>query len=167
MQRRDFFKNLTQSIQKKDKEETLVRPPYFKNGEDFARCIECEGLCAKSCETEIIKIAEDKTPYLDFFSNGCTFCDECANVCPKDILKLEYKERVNIDVVIDPKKCMSWAKTICFSCKEPCLENAIEFTGMFYPEIKQEQCTGCGFCIGYCPSEAIIVYPKKEEDGNV
>jgi len=82
-------------------------------------------------------------------------------------LKLEHKGAVNVDVQIDPKKCMSWSKTICFSCKEPCLENAIEFAGMFYPEIKPELCTGCGFCIGYCPSEAIILYPKKRGEDAV
>ena len=162
MQRRDFFTSLTQSTN--EKKQVLPRPPYFKEEESFTKCVECAGLCADICETKIIRIAEDKSPYLDFSKNGCTFCDECAKVCPEDVLKLEYKDVINVEIHIDPKKCMSWSKSICFSCKDPCLENAIEFAGMFYPEIVAERCTSCGFCIKYCPTEAIIVQPKKREE---
>jgi formate hydrogenlyase subunit 6/NADH:ubiquinone oxidoreductase subunit I len=35
---------------------------------------------------------------------------------------------------------------------------------MFRPEIDLNRCTACGFCIKYCPTEAIsIVFDKKEE----
>ena len=163
MQRRDFFKNLTQSIQSPKKETVQARPPYFESEDDFAKCVECAGLCVDSCETDIVKIGADRTPYLDFSQNGCTFCDECAKVCPEGVLRLECKRSVDVAVVIDPKKCMSWSKTICFSCKEPCLENAIEFAGMFYPEIVSSRCTSCGFCIGCCPTDAIMIYPKSGE----
>lgn len=162
MERRNFFKNLTQSTNAKKR--VLPRPPYFESEKDFSRCVECAGLCADVCETKIIKIESDKTPYLDFSQNGCTFCDECAKVCPEDVLKLDFKDFVNVEIVIDPKKCMSWSKNICFSCKDPCLENAIEFAGMFYPEIIADKCTSCGFCIKYCPTEAIILQPKKREE---
>ena len=166
MERRDFFKNLTQSIQApaEEKRKVLPRPPYFEKEEDFDKCMECAGLCADSCETHIIRIFEDGTPYLDFSQNGCTFCDECAKVCPENVLKMEFKNSVNVTIEIDPKKCMSWSKTICFSCKEPCMENAIEFTGMFYPEIVAERCTSCGYCIGCCPVDAIMIYPKTGEN---
>ncbi len=167
MERRDFFKNLTQSIQMSKKKEVVARPPYFSNTEDFAKCMECAGLCADKCETHIIKIAEDKTPYLDFSISGCTFCDECANVCPEGVLQLEYKSDIDVEVYIDPKKCMSWSKNICFSCKDPCLDNAIEFSGMFYPEIVTDRCTSCGFCIKYCPTEAIIIKEKVKENDDV
>ena len=162
MERRNFFKNLTQSIQSSKKQSVVVRPPYFEVDEDFAKCIECAGLCVDVCETHIIKIADDKTPFLDFSVSGCTFCDECAKVCPEDVLKLEYKDFIDVEVFIDPKKCMSWSKNICFSCKDPCLDSAIEFSGMFYPEIVADRCTSCGFCIKYCPTEAIIIKPKKK-----
>ena len=164
MERRNFFKNLTQSIQPKKDEAIVIRPPYFEKEEDFSRCVECAGLCAEVCETEIIKIATDKTPYLDFSQNGCTFCDECALKCPEDVLSLQFKSDIAVDIVIDPKRCMSWSKSICFSCKDPCLENAIVFAGMFYPEIDTQKCTSCGFCIKYCPTEAIIIQRKEVED---
>ena len=164
MQRRDFFKNLTQSIHPSKQKTVVVRPPYFENEEDFVKCVECAGLCADVCETKIIKIGEDKSPRLDFSSNGCTFCDECAKVCPEGVLALEYKDIIDVEVFIDPKRCMSWTKNICFSCKDPCLDNAIEFSGMFYPEIVSDRCTSCGFCIKYCPTEAIIIKAKRKDE---
>ena len=164
MKRRNFFKSLTQSIQPSKKETVTPRPPYFESEEVFLQCIECVGLCVDACETHIIKIAKDKTPYLDFSVAGCTFCDECAKICPEDILKLEYKDHIKVTVEIDPKRCMSWSKSICFSCKDPCLDNAIEFAGMFYPEIDTQKCTSCGFCVKYCPTEAIIIKNKEVEN---
>ena len=163
MQRRDFFKNLTQSIQPKQ-ENMLIRPPYYHDENDFKKCMECAGLCADVCETNVIIITEDKTPRLDFSQNGCTFCDECAQECPEGVLQLQFRSDVAVDIIIDPKKCMSWSKSICFSCKDPCLDNAIEFAGMFYPEIDAQKCTACGFCIKYCPTEAIIIKKKEVED---
>jgi len=162
MQRRNFFKNLTQSFNNKPKQ-ILIRPPYFNNEEDFSRCIECEGICAQKCEEGIITLLEDKTPVLDFEQSGCTFCDVCALECPEDVLHVKYKNNIDITIEIDKLKCMSWSKNICFSCKDPCLDNAIEFTGMFYPEIIADRCTSCGFCIKYCPTEAIIIKPKIKE----
>jgi ferredoxin-type protein NapF len=53
---------------------------------------------------------------------------------------------------------------ICFSCKEPCIDDAILFNGMFNPVIDMDKCTGCGFCLGRCPTLAIdfTVIPLKE-----
>ncbi len=159
MQRRNFFKNLTQSFSK-EQEQILVRPPYFNDEKDFYKCVECDGICAQKCEEDIITILDDKTPVLSFKQSGCTFCDICAKECPEGVLKVEWKKNIDIVIEIDKLKCMSWSKNICFSCKDPCFDNAIEFTGMFYPEIIAEKCTSCGFCIKYCPTEAIIIKQK-------
>jgi ferredoxin-type protein NapF len=45
---------------------------------------------------------------------------------------------------------------MCFSCKDPCLDDAIDFIAMFRPEINSN-CTSCGFCIKYCPVDAIEI----------
>ncbi len=166
MQRRSFFKNLTASI-KKDLPKLTIRPPYFNDERDFEKCLECEGICAQKCEEGIIFIQNDKTPALSFEKSGCTFCDICAEECPEGVLKPKYMDHIDIVVEIDKIKCMSWSKNICFSCKDPCLDNAIEFAGMFYPEIVEDKCTGCGFCIKYCPTEAIIIKPKMKESVDV
>lgn len=46
---------------------------------------------------------------------------------------------------------------MCFSCKDPCLDDAIEFLGMFRPEIVTDKCTSCGFCLRACPTSAIEI----------
>ncbi|RXJ99193.1 ferredoxin [Arcobacter sp. CECT 8986] len=154
MKRRDFFSSLKSS---KKEEENIIRPPYFKEESLFKdACFECEGLCAKACEEEIIFIKEDKTPKLDFSSSGCTYCDECANSCPNEVLDIEYKKNIDVNISIDILKCLSWNQTMCFSCKDPCLDDAIDFLAMFRPEINSN-CTSCGFCIKYCPVEAIKI----------
>jgi len=164
MERRELFSSLTSSFTKQSdsKEESkrkLLRPPYFKEESDFLKnCINCDGKCSNFCEEHIIKIAQDKTPYLDFSNSGCTYCDECANACDEyDVLNIENKKLINAAISINIVKCLSWNQTMCFSCKDPCLDDAIEFLGMFRPEIISDKCTSCGFCIKSCPTNAIEI----------
>lgn len=157
MDRRELFGSLFSS-KEKEKKESVIRPPYFIDEDSFLKeCIECDGICSTFCEENIIVIQEDKTPKLDFSESGCTYCDECAKACPSDVLKVEYKKNIPQKIEIDILKCMSWHDSMCFSCKDPCLEDAIEFLGMFRPSIVDDKCTSCGFCISRCPTQAIII----------
>ena len=88
-------------------------------------------------------------------TNGCTYCGDCASVCKSGVLSLEDKKNISVWVDINKSNCMSWSGVMCFSCKDPCLEDAIEFKAMFMPSIDKDKCTSCGFCIGRCPSNAI------------
>jgi ferredoxin-type protein NapF len=108
------------------------------------------------CQEQIIVIGEDKTPKLVFGTRGCTYCDECAIACPSDVLLVENRRHIEAKVVINKEKCLSWQGVMCFSCKDPCLENAIDFKAMFMPEIN-DKCTNCGFCTGRCPADAIDI----------
>ncbi len=161
MERRELFSFLSSSVkevvrEKKD-EPVILRPPYYKDVDAFAtECQNCEGECASLCQEQIIVIAEDKTPRLDLSSRGCTYCDECAIACPNDVLLLEYKSLIHAKITINESKCLSWRGVMCFSCKDPCLEDAIDFKAMFMPKIN-EKCTNCGFCIGRCPADAIDI----------
>ena len=164
MERRELFNSLTSSFRPSVKEEQEVkkrsiRPPYYNQLEDFDECIECENKpCSVACEESIILIQEDGTPSLDLTTpTGCTFCDECAKVCELDILQIDKKRNIDAIIEIDILKCLSWSQTMCFSCKEPCIDNAIEFLGMFRPTIDQNKCTACGFCISRCPTNAITI----------
>lgn len=177
--------------EREEKKELVVRPPYWDNGlfdkASDCICIECEDkACSKFCEEDIIKIGDDGTPRLDFSISGCTFCEECAKACPHGVLSLDIvdidntednqnntsippvsntqnnQNKINITVEIDVLKCLSWQKTMCFACQEPCLDNAINFLGMFRPTIDSELCTSCGFCISRCPTDAIKLKEKKE-----
>jgi ferredoxin-type protein NapF len=161
MQKRELFSSLGSIFgnnASKEGETKIIRPPYFSDITLFdSECKECDGACANVCEENIIKIASDSTPYLDLQISGCTYCDECAVACERDVLKVEYKSNIDATISIDILSCLSWNSTMCFSCKDPCLDNAIDFLAMFRPSINQDRCTCCGFCIKYCPTGAIKV----------
>lgn len=157
MERRELFGSLASSLKKEKKQEEFVRPPYYSDLSLFHNeCNKCEGVCATACEEDIIFIASDKTPYLLFLKNGCTYCDKCAEACDFGVLTLEAKNRISATVTINKAKCLSWDHTMCFSCKDPCLDNAIDFKAMFMPTIN-DKCTACGFCISRCPTDAIEI----------
>ena len=154
--RRDLFTFL--SFSKDEKEREKIRPPYCDDISLFqSYCTECDlKPCVDICEQEIIRIDKDGVPYLVFDERGCTFCGECANVCKEEFLK-NSSPNMLAKVEIDILKCLSWNKTMCFSCKEPCLYDAINFIGMFRPMLDESKCTRCGYCIGVCPTQAITI----------
>ncbi|PHS34511.1 MAG: nitrate reductase [Sulfurovum sp.] len=138
----------------------VVRPPYGFNESLFqSECVMCESkACVTSCDEEIIVIQDDGTPMINFAKGGCTFCEECANACEANILSLENKQtsqKLNATFRISLEGCVAHHGVICFSCKEPCVDDAILFNGMFNPVIDMEKCTGCGFCLNRCPTQAI------------
>jgi len=166
MKRRELFSFLSSSVKHEEKQEKEInlRPPYYDDISAFdTECQNCEGKCATLCQEQIIIIKEDKTPILDFSKSGCTYCDECAKACEYNVLKIESKKQVDADIVIDQKKCLAWNATMCFSCKDPCLDDAIEFKAMFMPSIDMSKCSSCGFCISRCPTYAIEIKVKNED----
>jgi ferredoxin-type protein NapF len=78
-------------------------------------------------------------------------------------LTLENKKQIKASISISETTCLSWHGVMCFSCKDPCLEDAIDFKAMFMPSIDQDKCTACGFCISRCPSDAINILKVKDE----
>lgn len=158
MDRRELFSSLFSS-KVKEKKEIIIRPPYYKDEDSFSKeCLLCEDKpCITVCEENIIILNSDGTPKLSFRESGCTYCDECAIHCPKDVLDIENKQLIKATVEIDMLGCVSWKDTMCFSCKDPCLEDAIEFLGIYKPSINSQKCTSCGFCVSRCPTDAIIV----------
>ena len=173
--RRDFFRSFAKPLrQTREESPLLVRPPYGSSESLFqSKCPSCESkACVASCDEKIIFIAEDGTPTLTFKQNGCTFCDECANVCDSGVLSLENKETatwLNAVFKISLEACVAHHGVICHSCKEPCIDDAILFNGMFNPVIDEEKCTACGFCMSRCPTQAISyeVFALKKEENEI
>ncbi len=159
--RREFFNSF---IHRKG-EEVVIRPPYYKDISLFeSECLTCKGVCKEYCPEEIIVIQDDKLPKLDFGNGGCTYCDECAKACEFGVLEINNRRLINAKVTIDITKCLSWNKTMCFSCKDICLDDAVKFLALFRAEIDYEKCTNCGFCVSACPVRAISV--KGVVDGS-
>ncbi len=143
---------------KKEEKSNLVRPPYNKEKHLFGEiCLTCKDApCVKACEEEIIGLDEGNIPYLLFSKSGCTFCEECARACPHGVLHVENPAKIKAHFSIDVGGCLAWNSTICNSCADVCNEKAIEFFGMFRPQIAKDKCTSCGFCYGVCPTKAVI-----------
>ncbi len=151
--RRGFFSVISQLFQE---ENTHIRPPYAVMDETFETCKTCDAMCLKVCEEKIIKRDPKGLPYLDFSRNGCSDCHKCLEACTPNVLN-DSKRFIQAKAHISSLSCLSHHETICFSCKEPCLDNAIVFEGMFHPTIVSDKCTGCGYCVSVCPSTAITL----------
>ena len=164
MQRRSLFTLGGKLLQRESEEAPYqVRPPYGLNESAFQNeCSACESkACAASCEEQIIVIGGQGIPLLNFTKSGCTFCEACAEACAENgqsVLSLDHthtSERINARFAISTQSCVAHHGVICFSCKEPCIDDAILFNGMFNPVIDMDRCTGCGFCLQKCPTQAI------------
>jgi len=171
--RREFLHLFKKPVaQSREGSHHVVRPPYGQGESLFqSECTVCEDQrCVTGCEEGIILIGADRTPMLNFTQNGCTFCEACAKACDESghkALNLSYPgytTKVNAEFRIATEGCVAHHGVICFSCKEPCLEDAILFNGMFNPVIDMDLCTGCGFCLHRCPTKAISYFaiPMKE-----
>jgi len=160
--RRDFLHTFRKPLtQNKEGSPLMVRPPYGLNESLFqSECVACESkACVASCDEQIILIGGDGTPMLNFSKSGCTFCEDCAKACEPDVLNLKNVhtlEQLNAKFRISTEGCVAHHGVICFSCKEPCIDDAILFNGMFNPVIDMDRCTGCGFCLSRCPTHAIV-----------
>ena len=159
--RRNFLNIFKKSLEiSKEGSPLVVRPPYALTESLFqSECVTCESKsCVASCDEQIILIQADGTPRLDFTKRGCTFCEDCALACEADVLNIDNlhtSERINATFRISTEGCVAHHGVICFSCKEPCIDDAILFNGLFNPVIDMDRCTGCGFCLGRCPTQAI------------
>lgn len=170
-ERRHFFSSIASGASKKlsaiahkDDAELIIRPPYVKEEALFDQmCPSCQAPCRTVCQEEIIKLTQSQSPYLDFSKSGCTFCDACAVACEalhKDeavLLLSMASKKIETKIYIDQNSCMAWHHTMCFSCKEPCVDDAIHFEALFKPVIDTQVCTSCGFCVSVCPTHAIKV----------
>lgn len=151
--RRGFFGALG-SLFKENK--SPIRPPYASIAATFDECRICEGMCVSACEENIIRRDEKGIPYLDFKTSGCSDCTKCLDACTPNVLN-EPNQFIRGRAKITTMTCMAHHDTICFACKDPCMENAIVFQGMFNPIIISEKCTACGYCVSVCPNGAIEV----------
>lgn len=163
--RRGFFASIVSLATPKEKGEVPYHPllPGFVI-ENAYKCVTCtSSACKNVCEENIVVREETSAaPYLDFSRRGCTFCGECQSACEYDCFVEEPVKVIKAEIEIGILSCLAWNKTICRSCADVCNDKAIQFTGLWNPEIDSSACTACGFCIGVCPAYSISIHPLKE-----
>lgn len=138
----------------------VIRPPWVREGVEFTDvCTRCSA-CISACETKIINKGDGGFPEVSFKDNECTFCTQCATVCPETTLfDLNQPPWQHIAVIQD--NCLTFQGICCQSCKDACEPRAISFTLSVgkapRPTIDTNLCTGCGACVAPCPSLAISI----------
>lgn len=108
-------------------------------------------------------------PAFDPLRGECTFCGDCANACATKALDRQAI-RPPWDWVADvnDESCLARHGVVCASCQDGCGERAIRFQPALgtvpVPIIDTMRCTGCGACVGLCPTQAIALknMPRKE-----
>ncbi|MEZ8723310.1 ferredoxin-type protein NapF [Vibrio pomeroyi] len=137
-----------------------IRLPWIENLESFADgCTRC-GKCIENCETKIIIAGDGGFPTVDFSIDECTFCYQCADVCPEPIFKPKQGEPWQAKAQISDR-CLAQQNVECRSCGDMCEPMAIQFQlragSVALPKIKLDECSGCGACVAVCPTSAILV----------
>jgi 4Fe-4S ferredoxin len=117
-----------------------------------------------------------KKALVDVDSTKCTFCGECAVLCPTNALKVEVngEERIPVveaevfpvllkDITVDIGKC----DPLCaLSCEKECPTEAIKvgiekkgdiIEKILDVKVNKEKCIFCGRCVPSCPQTAIHV----------
>ncbi len=146
-----------------------IRPPWAVAESDafVNACGQC-GHCALACAEGIIQLDPAGLPTVSFKDHGCTFCGDCADVCPTGALdradgRAPWRLKASIKA-----NCLSFTGTDCRICGEHCEAQAIRFRplgqGRLLPEVDIGRCSGCGACQAVCPAKAIAVHAPNQKE---
>ncbi|UPQ89872.1 ferredoxin-type protein NapF [Vibrio sinaloensis] len=150
--RRWFSFNKNQSNQ--------LRLPWLDTAQSFTDiCTRC-GKCTDQCETKIIVNGDGGFPQVDFSLGECTFCYQCADVCPQPLfVSKQHSPWTALATIHD--SCLAKKNVECRSCGDMCEPMAIQFNlqvgKVAQPILENEACTGCGACVAACPTDSISV----------
>jgi ferredoxin-type protein NapF len=146
-------------------ERLAIRPPWAKTEARFIElCSRCDD-CINGCPQQIIRRGAGGYPQIDFRTGACTFCGDCVRACRHDALAFSSDPSqpawsLKIEIKSD---CLARNGVVCRSCAERCEERAIRFQlqigGRALPEVDAAACSGCGECVGICPSGSIQLRP--------
>ncbi len=145
--------------------ETPLRPPWAGDEGAFLDvCTSCLA-CVAACPAGVLVEGEGRHPVFDPRRGECTFCAACVEACAPHALdfgRAEQPWQLKAEI---GTACLAQRGVVCLSCRDVCGEAAIRFRpapGGARPDLDRERCTGCGACVGVCPTAAIVVAPAQE-----
>jgi ferredoxin-type protein NapF len=141
-----------------------VRPPGAIDEADFVNgCTTC-GDCISACPEGIIISGSGAYPEIDFRRGECTFCTECASACPESVIDASIRPLWLLNLRVEDR-CLAKNRVICQTCGDVCDQQAIRFRprlgAVAVPEIRHEDCNGCGACVSACPEYALLLDTKQ------
>lgn len=143
----------------------VLRPPWATAERLFtSRCTRCND-CVDACETHIVVRGDGGFPEVDFSRGECTFCRACVASCHPQAL--QRRDGPPWHILPEMKDaCLARRDVVCRSCGDVCEAGAIRFHprlgGASLPEVERTACTGCGACVGACPTQAISINRVEE-----
>jgi len=148
---------------------TVIRPPWALAEPEFLdACSRCND-CIERCPEQVLAPGSGGYPEFDPLRGECTFCGECASACSTKALDHQaIRPPWHWIADIDDDNCLAQRGVVCASCQDGCGERAIRFQlalgAVPTPIIDATRCTGCGACVGLCPTQAITLtnLPRKE-----
>jgi ferredoxin-type protein NapF len=141
---------------------TALRPPWAIEEAAFTdRCHGC-GDCIEACPVGLLAVGRGNLPIVDFAKGACTFCGACADACSK---RCFVRDRAGVRpwglTVRISAACIETRGVACRMCEAACDALAIRFRprvgGGSAVSIDQENCSGCGACLGACPAGALAI----------
>lgn len=136
-----------------------IRPPWSMSEAAFVDTCDRCGRCIEACGVHLIKAGSGGFPELDFTAGECTFCSDCVNHCPTGALASSYERAHWASDLTISEDCLALRGVDCRVCGEQCEHTAIRFVPVLRsvakPHLEREACTGCGACIGPCPTSAL------------
>ncbi|RVT88735.1 ferredoxin-type protein NapF [Inhella crocodyli] len=135
----------------------VQRPPGAVAEAVFERrCTRCDA-CIKACPPQVIRRGGGGFPEMQFAQAGCDACGACVSACEPGALQAPavfegWAARFGA-------ACLAQRGVECRVCGEACDARAIRFPPRLgqvaQPVLTAEACTGCGACVGGCPTQAI------------
>lgn len=135
-----------------------IRPPWAMEASQFlSQCTRCDA-CIQACEHDVLQRGPGGYPSVNFQQSECTFCYACAQACPESLFSPRHTRAWDLIFTIG-QACLAYQSVECRRCQDSCEPQAILFrptvSGIYQPQLDNQNCNGCGACVASCPVSAI------------
>lgn len=145
---------------------TPLRPPWALEESDFLDACTACGACVDRCPERVLVRGAGGRPVFDPRAGECTFCGECETACTPRALDRGASNEPWTLKALAGDACLPRHGVVCSSCRDACPERAIAFpltSRVPLPIIDPARCTGCGACVGVCPTSAIALSARPAQ----